>query len=73
LFFIFLNKLKLTKVIRLFQEVSLLRHFCQAAEDGLSGTIHPIGIVVVSFSELMNLSQALLKCKKGNIFLTEKK
>jgi len=49
-----------------------LRHFCQAAEDGFSGTIHPIGIVVASFSELIKLSQAALKCKK-KIFLIEKK
>jgi len=58
-------------VIPLFQ-VSLLRHFCQAAEDGFSGTIHPIGIVVASFSELINLSQAALKCRK-EIFSIENK
>jgi hypothetical protein len=39
-----------------------LRHFCQAAEDGFSGNIHPIGIVA-PFLGFMNLSQAVLKYK----------
>lgn len=49
-------------IITLFH-VIFLRHFCQAAEDGLSGIIHPIGIANASLSELIYLSQAVLEYK----------
>lgn len=48
----------------LFHETSFFKHFCQAAEDGLSGITHPIGIADALLSVLIYLSQAVLEIKQ---------